>query len=206
MEHKDKPLIMDSFCYRDFDKEKRPKTYINYSKEEFANKVNWFYSKEKLKDGYAPFCKHLLMPNFVIGLKSRILPITKEIESLIITTYEARTPNELPVLTRYVDISSISHLTIPDAKYLDIILYSKEQIVKEKIAMKEADLNQTEAIDFDYAIISIKPQDTDYELPMTPITMMRNALGITEGGSGILLDRKAYLASVDYWSQNILTN
>lgn len=29
----------------------------------------------------------------------------------------------------------------------------------------------------------------DFELPMDPITMMRNALGISEGGSGEKLDR-----------------
>lgn len=206
MEEKIKPLIMDSFCFRDFDREKRPETFIDYSKEDFTKKVNAFYSKDKLKDGYAPFCKHIFMPNFVPGLKSRTLPITKEIEPLIISAYEARTPNELPVLNRYIEISSISHLTFPDAKYLDIILYSKEQIVKEKIAMKETDLNQIESIDFDYGIISLKPQDADYELPMTPITMMRNALGITEGGSGIPLNKEVYLASVEYWSKHILTN
>ena len=41
--------------------------------------------------------------------------------------------------------------------------------------MNEVDPNKD--IDYDYAIISIKPQDVDYELPMQPITMMRNALG-----------------------------
>ena len=29
-----------------------------------------------------------------------------------------------------------------------------------------------------WGIISIKPQMVDYELPMNPITMMRNALGV----------------------------
>jgi hypothetical protein len=38
------------------------------------------------------------------------------------------------------------------------------------------------------------------ETPMAPITMMRNALGVEEGGSGVALDRGAYLRSVEFWS------
>jgi hypothetical protein len=34
---------------------------------------------------------------------------------------------------------------------------------------------------------------------MQPITMLRNALGREEGGSGVPLDRRAYEASVAYW-------
>ena len=44
-----------------------------------------------------------------------------------------------------------------------------------------------------YGIISIKPQDVDYELPMQPITQMRNALGKDQGGSGIELNRDDYM-------------
>ncbi len=32
-------------------------------------------------------------------------------------------------------------------------------------------------IDYKYGIISVKCQDHDHEIPMEPITMMRNALG-----------------------------
>ena len=35
---------------------------------------------------------------------------------------------------------------------------------------------------------------------MQPITMMRNALGTHEGGSGVPLDRAAYLASAAFWN------
>ena len=34
---------------------------------------------------------------------------------------------------------------------------------------------------------------------MQPITMMRNALGREEGGSGVPLEREKYNASVEYW-------
>ena len=37
---------------------------------------------------------------------------------------------------------------------------------------------------------------------MAPITMMRNALGVEEGGSGVPLDREAYQRSVAFWENN----
>ena len=58
-------------------------------------------------------------------------------------------------------------------------------------------------IDYEYGIISIKPQNVNFELPMDPITMMRNALGVEHGGSGIPLDRQKYLESVNFWERNV---
>ena len=46
---------------------------------------------------------------------------------------------------------------------------------------------------------SVKPQDEPVETPMQPITMMRNALGTQEGGSGVPLNRDRYLESVAFW-------
>ena len=54
-------------------------------------------------------------------------------------------------------------------------------------------------IDYDYGIISVKRQDVDYETPMAPITMMRNALGKEHGGSGVTLEFEKYKASCDFW-------
>jgi hypothetical protein len=39
---------------------------------------------------------------------------------------------------------------------------------------------------------------------MTPITIMRNSLGKEEGGSGVSLDREAYLKSVKYHSTHAM--
>ncbi len=63
--------------------------------------------------------------------------------------------------------------------------------------------DDTSAVDYDWGIISIKAQDAAYELPMTPITMLRNALGKSEGGSGVPLDRAKYLESVKFWTENV---
>jgi len=61
------------------------------------------------------------------------------------------------------------------ASHLDIILYSKAQIQMEDSSKAQELANEGE--DYDWGIISIKPQDLDVEIPMDPITVMRNALG-----------------------------
>ena len=201
-----KRLILDTFAYRSFDKTQR-KNYIDYPKENFLAEINkLLISYTQFKDGYAPFCKHLFIKNFVPNFKPNYLPITDQTEQLIKTCYETRQQNELPVLSRYIPLDSLTQVEIADAKYLDIILYSKEQIIKEKIAMKESqdDITALSNIDFEYGIIAIKPQDVDYELPMLPITMMRNALGVDQGGSGVQLEREKYMESVAFWEKNVI--
>ena len=200
-----KKLILDQFAYRAFDSNKT-KNYIKMSKEDFLNKVNELYTSEnQLVEGYAPFCKHIFIENFVKDLKSEYVEINPETEKLIVSTYESRQKNELPVLIRYIPLDKIDRNKINDAKYLDLILYSKEQIVKESIAMKmeEEHINKLKNIDFDWGIISIKAINVNHELPFMPITMMRNALGIEEGGSGQKIDRKKYLEGVEFWSKNV---
>lgn len=110
--------------------------------------------------------------------------ITPKNEHLLRTEYEARTEKELPVLKRYFRREDVQ---VRPAKYLDLILYSKEQVQAENKAMGSVDPNAE--LDYDFGIVSIKPTDVSYETPMDPITMMRNALGKEHGGSGVALDR-----------------
>ena len=56
------------------------------------------------------------------------------------------------------------------------------------------------AEEWQWGIVSIKPQTVDREVPMQPATMLRNALGLDEGGSGVKLDRAKYREAVDFWS------
>ena len=128
MDKNPKSLILDQFSYRAFDKS-RTSNYINMEKEEFLKKVNEQYKSESmLVDGYAPFCKHLFVPNFVKGLKSCHIEINKDTEKLIKSKYDSRQKNELPVLIRYIDLNTVNKEKIEDAKYLDLILYSNEKI------------------------------------------------------------------------------
>jgi hypothetical protein len=194
-------IVLDPFCYRQFDKTKT-NLFINYDKNEFAERINKFYieNTKLLQDGYAPFCKHLFVENFT-DMTPGYVEINDETYNLIDTCYEARTEKELPVLRRYIPLSEIQK-NLKTAKYLDIILYSKEQIQIENAAMGNQDPNQV--VDYDYGIISVKPQNENYELPMDPITMMRNALGIEHGGSGVAIDKNKYTKSVDFWSYHVL--
>ena len=58
------------------------------------------------------------------------------------------------------------------------------------------------AVEYDWGIISVKCQDHEGEIPMEPITMMRNALGKEEGGSGVPLVREKYLKSVQFYQEH----
>ena len=59
--------MLNDFCLKQFEKA-AGSNYINFEKAEFTARVNEFYLANKenggLKDGYAPFCKHLFIPNF----------------------------------------------------------------------------------------------------------------------------------------------
>jgi hypothetical protein len=196
-------LRLDKFCFRQWDDAHYSGTRMPHSisKEVFLQHVLKSGPFE-LRDGYAPFCKHLFLRNtFVPGLKASTVRLDAKTASLVESQYQARTEKELPVLVRWIPAARAQHL-LEEATWLDIILYSKDQIVKECRATKEED--DTSDIDYDWGIISVKAQTVNFELPMTPITMMRNALGKEEGGSGVQLDREKYLESVRFWSENVV--
>lgn len=195
-------IVLDPFCFKQFDPTKVASVLINMDKDEFTDRINAFYLAVKdqggLKDGYAPFCKHLFIENFTDTLSSSA-EITPANEHLLKTAYVARNERELPVLSRWFDKSQMQ---AERAQFLDIILYSKAQVQAENAAMGTTDPNAD--VDYDYGIVSVKPQDVDHELPMQPITMMRNALGKDEGGSGVPLDAAKYRESVAFWEKHAI--
>eukprot|EP00162_Nutomonas_longa_P022358 comp5474_c0_seq1/m.4744 comp5474_c0_seq1/g.4744 ORF comp5474_c0_seq1/g.4744 comp5474_c0_seq1/m.4744 type:complete len:198 (-) comp5474_c0_seq1:54-647(-) len=188
-------FALDKFALRQF----QPGyvgSFIPMNPQEFMQKLLALnLSQDQLKPGYAPFCKHVFVPNFTDATSS-VLPITDENRALLVSAYQARTPKELPVLNRWFPRDKMPPNTQP-AKYLDLILYSREQCEKESEAMKDAEPISPEP----WRIISIKTQNEDFETPMNPITMMRNAL-ISEGGSGVPIDREQYMAAVKYWENH----
>lgn len=103
------------------------------------------------------------------------------------------------MLERWIPATSMPE--VPKAKYLDVILYSRAQVKEE---CEEMDEEFTLGEGVEWGIVSIKPQQEDYETPMQPITMLRNALGKSEGGSGVPLEREKYQQSVDYWSKHVI--
>jgi Protein of unknown function (DUF3228) len=211
--HTPRNIVVDPFCFRQFREKDTSKgftgTVFDVSIEVFERIVNERYNNEStLKDGYAPFCKHLFVTNDFTDATVNVLPITAENEGLLRTSYEARNERELPVLVRFFPKELLDLAALPKATYLDLILYSREQIRKE---------NSAQGIDHDgegsaqaedaaapWGIVSIKAQDTDAELPMNPITNMRNALGKEHGGSGVPLDREKYMEAVNYWKDRAI--
>ena len=209
----DKNLVVDPFCFRQFKENDSSAGYqgtvFNISMEKFEQIVNERFDPANLQDGYAPFCKHIFIENDFTDARLCVLPITKENEHCLRTKYEARNDKELPVLSRYFDKELLlkgkdESEVFPVAKYLDLILYSREQIIKENAAMgKETAKNEEgEEETAPWGIVSIKAQDIPTELPMTPITAMRNALGKDHGGSGVPVDREKYLEAFKYWKDH----
>ena len=70
-------------------------------------------------------------------------------------------------------------------------LYDRAQMAKEGTP-----------IDADWGIVGCLYTMEPAEIPMVPITMLRNALGVAEGGSGVALDREAYRRSVEFWEKH----
>lgn len=179
------------------------KAFIDYDRNKFVSKINELYLNKnnniKLIDGYAPFCKHLFIPNFVKNIKDSILEINNDNILYLKSEYNSRRKEELAVLVRYFDLNELNNnnIIINNAKYLDIILYSREQINIENKAMNIIDNSKSQ-----WGIVSIKPQNVNYEIPMEPITMMRNALPLNQGGSGKSIDPIQYNKSVQFWSKH----
>lgn len=148
------------------------------------------HSTERILPGYADFCKLVVIKNFT-NAKTGTLPITIENYQYLRSGFSARTESELPVLERWFELP----IPAPKAEYLVVVLYSKEQLEKER---KEGE----EEFVGDWGVVAILAQMSSEEEIMKPITMMRNALGIEEGGSGVPIDREAYKKSVDFWSRN----
>lgn len=187
-------VVLTEFArYRHFENEDFAGTRVtDRDPETFERELQEIVDRKELTvfmfEGYAPFCKHMVVLNWTDTLAGAV-EITPENERFLRSSYEARQENELPVLGRYFE--GLPPEMIPKAKYLCMILYDKDQLAKEEIS-----------IDGDYGIVAILGQSCCMVEPMSPITMMRNALGINEGGSGVALDREEYMKSVEFWSRH----
>ncbi len=167
-----------------FPSPRRPNAIQDISATQFEAHLN-AHAPQAVLDGYAPFCKLHVHRNWT-STRCLTVPITDANRHLLRSAYEARTPDELPVLVRWFE-----GVEPPIADYLVVILYDRTQLAKEGTP-----------IDADWGIVGCMYTGTPEEIPMAPITMMRNALGVAEGGSGVTLDRAAYARSVAYWERH----
>ena len=162
----------------------RPNTIRDCTAEQFERHLNEHPPLQVL-DGYAPFCKLHVHRNWT-STRCLTVPVTDANRHLLRSAYEARSREELPVLVRWFE-----GVEPPVADYLVVILYSREQLAKEG-----------SPIDADWGVVGCLYTATPEEIPMAPITMMRNALGVEEGGSGVAIDRDAYRRAVEFWENN----
>ena len=182
-----KVVLTDFAKERHFDPDK-PGTTIAISPQDFEAVVNGLVVLRnfRIRDGYADFCKLLFVENWTEA-RAGTLPIDDDNRHLLRSGYKARTEDELPVLGRWLEVDYV-----PKASHLCLVLYHRDQLLKEDTDIGEAD----------YGIVAILGQMHDNEEPMPPVTMMRNALGVREGGSGVPLDREAYGRSVEFWENH----
>lgn len=206
-------IKLTDFSLRHFDNDFKGTKILDISPDIFQEHIdNLFFNMRDFSyvigyddcvvhDGYAPFCKLLAIKNFT-DAKVGTLPITLENYIYLRTGYFARREGELPVFSRWFELPWFD---IPKAEWLVLVIYNKEQIDKEgRINEGEyGDPNKKYApLDADWGIVAILAQSQPNEEPMKPETMLRNALGIEEGGSGKKLDREEYMRSVEFWNKH----
>ena len=77
-------LVVDPFCLRQFDKTSGKAPFLDVAVADFERRVNELYeaagAEACLVDGYAPFCKHVFVENFVHA-KGAVAAITPENEA-----------------------------------------------------------------------------------------------------------------------------
>ena len=175
-------IVLTDFARpRLFPREPRRNTIQDITPEQFEQHLNRVAPLHDLPS-YAPFCRLHVHRNWT-STRCLAVPITQDNRHLLRSDYEARAKEELPVLVRWFE-----GLEPPVADFLIAILYSRDQLAKEGTPIAA-----------DWGVVGCLYTATPEETPLAPITMMRNALGVEEGGSGVPLDRDAYARSVAYW-------
>jgi hypothetical protein len=176
-------IVLTDFARpRLFPREPRRNTIQDITAQEFEKYLNE-HPPFKVLAGYAPFCALNVYRNWT-STRCLTVAITEANRHLLRSAYEARPSRELPVLVRWFE-----GVEPPVADYLIVILYNSEQLAGEG-----------SPISADWGVVGCMYTSDPEELPMAPITMMRNALGVVEGGSGVPLDMAAYRRSVEYWN------
>ena len=152
-------FFLDEFAMRQWDDPAYGGTRVAFDKADFVTRIHAAHASgsHPLVDGYAPFCKHVFVPNFIPGLKVGAIEITDANAALLRSGYSARSAAELPVLTRWFPADQVA---IPDAAFLDVILYSRDQLVLERSTMASKEERPPAPLPHaPWGIISVKGQD-----------------------------------------------
>ena len=188
-------IALTNFALRNWDPERSSSTRMEgISPDDLVTQCDRAVAAgAQLVPGYAPFCTHLFLEN-ASPTRCGFAAITDHNRHLLQSGYRARRDGELAVLERWFE-----GLDAPVAAYLDVILYSHDQLVVEAAAFPE---EEPDVPDCDWGIVSIIGTLTPTEPPMPPITQLRNALGPDQGGSGAPIDTAKYAAAAAFWDQH----
>jgi hypothetical protein len=183
-------IAMTDFALKNWDPERAGTRIIGITPGELVARANAIGGT--LVDGYAPFCKHLFLPNDS-ETRCGFVPITDANRRHLRSGYVARRAGERAFLERWFE-----GIEAPRARFLDLILYSHAQLLAEARDYPD----EQPVPDCDWGIVSVIGTLEPSELPMPPITQMRNALGRGEGGSGVPLETEAYDRAVEFWERH----
>jgi predicted nucleic acid-binding protein len=95
----------------------------------------------------------------------------------------SRNEKEIKILTRWIDKKDVEPSKIPVFNFIDIVLYTKEHLLKEinerieKGTNSEADLidkHKLEDPSITHGVVKIIAMSERKETPIDPITMIRN--------------------------------
>lgn len=207
-----KKIEITEFATRQFFKNFNGTKILDMSPREFVQSIEFIKTLENgrktslfnpnallwdIRQGDFEFSKLVTIYNHT-NTKVSCAKITAENAQYIRSSYLSRTEGELPVLTRWLEFPP--PVEAPVAEFLTLVLYSREQIEKE---MVENEIDDT-TFDAEYGIVAILAHDGLNPEPMTPITMMRNSLGIKEGGNGVAIEHEKYMQSVEFWKHHVL--
>jgi len=149
-----------------------------------------------LQDSLYPFCKYLIVKNFT-DAKSSSFPITIENYQYLRSGYSARREGELPYLSRWFEFPIKN---TKEAEFLVLILYSREQLLKEHEGEEEFEISESA----DYGVVALQALEVPVVELMTPYTMVRNSLGIKWGGNGEEVNEEYIRKASEYWSTNAI--
>jgi hypothetical protein len=141
----------------------------------------WQTSKE-----YPEICQHLFVENdFTTTLQGvvQVVPGMAIKEDMAVRNGTGR--EEKPFKVMWVDASDTE---VPKAKYLNLILYSREHLANEGID-----------IESDWGVVTVLGVPTLEQTPPKRSTLERNAESIEAGGNGFDVTPEQYDDSDSYW-------
>jgi len=143
------------------------------------------YPKD-IKNGLYPFSKIVSIFN-LYKLRCPLVKITSRNKKFLQHDFVARKKGELEYLRRW--FPKKSPVKGMYGEKIDVILYSKKQLEKERSPIKS-----------DWGVVAINVEMRKSS-PVPPMTMINNQLGIKFGGNGEKINWKEYKKSVEFWKQ-----